>query len=123
MAQIGGYLTREERSIFQAYAAEFGLSESALANLLLVREMRCRRLHELKGKYSAGAPSEGRARVTAHQRSAAMKTAFEERSSDGGLKPDQAASIIYRAELTERWLEQSVIGTSWNHLDSKAILV
>lgn len=111
MAQIGGYLTTEERSIFEGYAAEFGLSESALANLLLVREIRCHRLNDLNGRYPAGAPSENRSRVTAHQRSAAMKIAFQERASVWGLKPDHAASILYRAELDERWLERSV--TSW----------
>jgi hypothetical protein len=110
MAQIGGYLTPEEHEMFQTYAVEFGLSESGLANLLLVREMRRQRLHDLKGKYAAGAPSDSRQRVTAHQRNAALKMAFDERSSDEGLKPDQAASIVYRAELDERWLERSVGG-------------
>lgn len=110
MAQIGGYLTSEEHAIFQAYAVEFGLSESGLANLLLVREIRLKRLGLLMQKYSAGAPSESRSRVTAHQRDAAMKIAFGERSSDEGLKPDQAASIVYKAELDERWLEQSMAG-------------
>jgi hypothetical protein len=37
-----------------------------------------------------------------------MKAAFLSRSSEEGLKPDQAASIIYRAEINERWLEQAI---------------
>jgi hypothetical protein len=110
MAQIGGYLKPDEHVKFKNYAAEFCLSESALANLLLVREIRLKRLEHLKHKYSAGAPSESRSRVTAHQRDLATKIAFEKRSSDESLKPDQAASIIYRAELEERWLERSMVG-------------
>lgn len=110
MAQIGGYLQPDEHARFKAYANELGLSESALANLLLVREIRRKRLNDLKGKYSAGAPSESRERVTAHRPDAVMKIAFVAHSSKEGLKPDQAASILYRAELGERWLEQSIAG-------------
>lgn len=110
MTQIGGYLTPLEHTNFKAYAQEFGLSESALANLLLVRELRLRRIHYLKGKYPAGAPSDSRQRVTAHQSNAALKIAFEVHSVEEGLKPDQATSILYRTELDERWLEKSIIG-------------
>ena len=56
----------------------------------------------------AGKPSESRQRVTAHRPDADMKAAFLSRSSEEGLKPDQAASIIYRAEINERWLEQAI---------------
>lgn len=110
MVQIGGYLQPDEHIRFKTYAAEFCLSESALANLLLVREIQIKRLKDLKDKYLAGAPSESRARVTAHQPDEVMKIAFEARCSEEGLKPDQAASIVYRAELDERWLERSIAG-------------
>lgn len=110
MAQIGGYLKPDEHARFKAYANGLGLSESALANLLLVREIRRKRLRDLKSRYSAGAPSESRERVTAHRPDAAIKVAFVARSSEEGLKPDQAASILYRAEISERWLEQSIAG-------------
>ena len=110
MAQIGGYLQPDEHARFKAYADELGLSESALANLLLVREMRRKRLNVLKLEYPAGAPSESRERVTAHRPDSAIKIAFVERSTEEGLKPGQAASILYRAELGERWLEQSIAG-------------
>ncbi len=108
MAQIGGYLQPDEHARFKAYASVLGLSESALANLLIVREIRRKRLGVLKVKYSAGTPSESRQRVTAHRSDAVMKAAFLSRSSEEGLKPDQAASIIYRAEINERWLEQAI---------------
>lgn len=108
MAQIGGYLQPDEHARFKAYANGLGLSESALANLLIVREIRRKRLGVLKVKYLAGKPSESRQRVTAHRPDAVMKAAFLSRSSEEGLKPDQAASIIYRAEINERWLEQAI---------------
>lgn len=108
MAQIGGYLTPLEHDDFKSYSIQFCLSESALANLLLVRELRLQRLHNLKSKYLSRAPSDSRQRVTAHQPNAELKTAFEARSIEEGLKPDQAASILYRAELDERWLEKSI---------------
>jgi hypothetical protein len=108
MAQIGGYLQPDEHARFKAYANGLGLSESALANLLIVREIRCKRLRVLKGKYLTGTPSESRQRVTAHRSDAVMKSAFLTRSGEEGLKPDQAASILYRAEISERWLEQAI---------------
>jgi hypothetical protein len=110
MAQIGGYLQPDEHAKFKAYANEFGLSESALANLLLVREIRVRRLRDLKGKYSASTPSESRERVTAHSSDPALKTAFALVCSEEGLKPDQAASILFRAELSDGWLGQAIAG-------------
>jgi hypothetical protein len=108
MVQIGGYLQPDEHASFKTYANDLGLTESALAKLLLVRELRRKCLNELKGKYPPGARSGSRKRVTAHRPDAAMKTAFSERCSEEGLKPDQAASILYRAELDERWLDKAM---------------
>jgi hypothetical protein len=109
MAQVGGYLLPDEHSRFKTYANDLGLSESALAKLLLVRELRGKRLNALIGHYPSGTQSGGRKRVTAHRPDAALKTAFLARSKEEGLKLGQAASILYRAELVERWLDKAMM--------------
>lgn len=108
MTQIGGYLTPEEHSEFQRYAAQFHLKDSGLANLLVERELRLHRLEELKPTYFRCTSAKHRSRITAHQADPAFKAAFEARARDADLSPDQAASVLFRAELGERWLEKSV---------------
>ena len=108
MTQIGGYLTHEEYTSFKEYAAEFHLKPSSLANLLLVRELNLGRLARLREFVTYGAAAGNRARVTAHQPDPAMKIEFESRAGEVGLKPDQAASIVFRAELDERWLARAL---------------
>lgn len=108
MAQIGGYLTPEEHAEFKRYAAAFQLKESSLANLLLVREMRLGRLGRLKEVYLPQVPMRSRGRVTAHQPDGTTKEAFEAHARAEGLKPDQAAAVLFRAELTERWLDMAI---------------
>lgn len=108
MVQIGGYLTPEEHAEFKRYAAEFHLKESSLANLLIARELCQRRLDQLRHSYLTSAPLKIRSRVTAHQPEGHAKLALEALASSVGISPDQAASVIFRAELTERWLAKCV---------------
>ncbi|OYW45878.1 MAG: hypothetical protein B7Z08_01385 [Sphingomonadales bacterium 32-68-7] len=108
MAQIGGYLSPAEHLEFKRYAAQFQLKDSSLANLLLARELRLRRLSDLKASYLRSTPLPQRSRITAHQADAAVKAAFEAQAREAGLSPDQAAAIVFRAELGERWLERSI---------------
>lgn len=117
MVQIGGYLTREEHTSFKRYAARFQLKGSSLANLLIARELRCARLESLKVSFSASRLN-ARSRVTAHQSDHEVKTAFDAHASRAGVTPDQAAALIFRAELAERWLEKA-IARDWNQIDSK----
>ena len=112
MVQIGGYLTPEEHAEFKGYAAEFHLKESSLANLLIARELRQRRLAELAKTFRTNAPLKKRCRVTAHQAEPNTKFEFEALARNAGMSPDQAASIIFRAELTERWVANSVRGAN-----------
>lgn len=107
MVQIGGYLTPAEHADFKRYAAQFQLKESSLANLLIVRELSLKRLSSLKQSFSPG-PLKERSRITAHQADPAMKQAFEAHAALAGVSPDQAASLIFRAELAEHWLTKSV---------------
>ena len=108
MTQIGGYVSKAERGQFKKYAADLQISESAVATLLILRELQLRRLSQLKESYSLGAPANDRARITAHQSNDGLKAAFEARSGEEDMLPDQAASLVFRAELTERWLRHAI---------------
>lgn len=118
MVQIGGYLTSEEHADFKRYAAQFQLKDSGLANLLIARELRCDRLERLKALFPPVRLMD-RSRVTAHQSDPEVKTIFEAHAHRASVSCDFAASLIFRAELAERWLEKA-IGHEWNQVDSKA---
>jgi hypothetical protein len=103
--QIGGYLRPEERAAFDAYVDQFKLRKGAVATLLILREIRCTRLLELRERYATPTGA-GRMRVTARPTDSSLKRAFEEHVARLGMDPDPAAGIIFRAELQERWLER-----------------
>lgn len=105
--QIGGYLRPEEKKAFEDYIGQFKLRKGAVATLLILREIRCSRLPELKERFPPP-PAKGRARISARPTDLTLKAAFEEHVSKLGLDPDPSAGIIFRAELHERWLERSV---------------
>ncbi len=108
MAQITGYLTPVQAAAFQNHAASGGLDVSALANLLIVRELRTKRLPILKMDFDVDLPPGERMKVTAHQRLDITKEAFAAHAAETGLKPSPAAAILFRAELKERWLTFSL---------------
>jgi hypothetical protein len=108
VAQVLGYLSLEECDAFQAYAGELRLDRSALANLLIVRELRAQRLAVLKMIFDRDLPKDGKAKITAHQGDTSTKDAFIAHAKGQGIKPTRAAAILFRAELTERWLEASM---------------
>jgi hypothetical protein len=109
--QIGGWLRAPEKRAFEDYLGQFGIRPTAAATLLIVRELRCKRLPRLKERYEES-PGRERKRVTAHQTNGQLKSEFNEHVRALGMDPDPAASILFRAELDERWLERSV------HLES-----
>lgn len=108
MVQIGGYLTPEEHAEFRRYAMGLHLKDSSLANLLLARELRLRRMAVLKQLFPPPAPLKERSRITAHQSDPAIKQAFEALARGAGISADQAAAILFRAELAERWLATAI---------------
>lgn len=105
--QIGGWLPVAEKQALDGYLRQFAIRPTAAATLLIVRELRCKRLPTLKERY-AGSIGTGRKRMTAHQPDGKLKQAFAEHVASVGMDPDPAASILFRAELDERWLERSV---------------
>ena len=103
--QIVGYVLQEEAERFGKYAAALSLDASAVANLLLVREISAGRLGGLIGRYPA--VSGGR-KIVAHLRNVELKQGFADHAEKFGLKATPAASSLFRAELVERWLEKTV---------------
>lgn len=109
MAQVLGYVTPEERDAFEAYANDHGLDVTALANLLIARELRAKRLEQLLLKIGFGPALTVRTKIVAHTPTDATKAAFATRAAQAGVKPSRAAAILFRAELEERWLERHVL--------------
>lgn len=108
MAQILGYLSDEEARAFQLYAAELRLDVTALANLLIVRELRRDRLNALRQRHDRDLVQQPKKKIVAHQSGDETKAAFKSHAADHDLKPSRAAAIIFRAELAERWLAASM---------------
>ena len=105
-AQITSYLPAEEESEFRDYAAMLGIDKSALANLLIRREIARDRLNEL-GRFGHQMPRSACTKVTAHVDDA-TKTAFAVHSARHALRPGVAAGLLFRAELAEHWLQHSL---------------
>lgn len=114
MTQILGYVTPDERDRFEAYARTHGLHITALANLLIARELRAGRLSDLIERFDIR-PLPARTKIVAHTPDAATKEVFAFRAKEAGVKPSRAAAVLFRAELHERWLETHVL---INHFDS-----
>ena len=102
--QIGCYLTRDEARRLDAHANEHELSRPKLCALLVQRELNLKRLGELKGRYAGSEPKKGTARVTARISREDLKTDFSALAEKFGLGSDDAAAIMFRAELREHWL-------------------
>jgi hypothetical protein len=107
VAQILGYLPADECSEFQRYAGSLNLDTSALANLLILRELAACRLSSMI-RFQLGVPTSKCAKVTAHQAQSDTKQSFVTHARNCGLKPAPAATILFRAELEERWLAKFV---------------
>lgn len=108
MAQILGYLSPEAHTAFVAYALAYGLDVTALANLLIARELRAPRLGALTLEPAPAPPLKVRCKVVAHAPEV-TKAAFSTHSAKFGLKPSTAAAILFRTELEERWLAHHVL--------------
>ena len=108
MVQLLGYVTPGECKQFQTYASSLGLDASALASLLIIRELKLRRLRKLAESFETELQTSERTKITAHLRDASVKSAFARHSAASGMKPTPAVAILFRAELAEQWLERSI---------------
>ena len=116
-AIIGAWISEADGRAFGSYALELGLDESALATLLIVRELHVGRLQAIAETRSAKSAKEKR--VTARPRQPEIETAFAKHALLNGFKPGQAAALLIQTELSERWLK-SALESSGNQLDSRA---
>ncbi len=98
---IGGWLSNEDGKKFQDYADLIGLDLAALATLLIVRELNHGRLGALAEK--GGSKPKGK-RITAASAKADLKAQFSRHAAQYGLSSDAACSLLFRAEVAERWL-------------------
>jgi hypothetical protein len=113
--QVNAYLEPHAKTAFDEYAAAMGLDTSELAKLLIVRELRAKRLARLVEKGRLEPPSrkrrgqgEAKGKVTAHIQNKAYYRTFNEYASKCGLSRSGAATLVMKHELVERWLDQSL---------------
>lgn len=105
--QVGCYLAREEGAELERYAEGLELSRRRLCGLLIVRELRLNRVAELSKRYAGSGSKKGAARVTARV-SSSRKTEFAAHVAKAVVGSDDAAAVIFRAELAEKWLAKAV---------------
>lgn len=104
--QIHGKVTATENSKFKRYADSLGLTKTALAQLLLERELHRKALDQAKIKPE----TPNGFKITAHVRSPELKPAFDVYAASLGFPSGTVAAAIFRLELEERWLEREVRG-------------
>ena len=111
VAQIGCNLTKEEAEKLARYAAETQLSRPSLCVLLIQRELRRPRLVGLKVRAPKPFGEGGFRRVTVHIIDPSLKGAFADHVKLCGMGSDDAAAMLFRAELKERWFFKTF---GWN---------
>ncbi|MEO1969123.1 MAG: hypothetical protein ABGW87_10475 [Sphingomonadaceae bacterium] len=101
--EIGGWLSKADGERFQALALEVGLDESALATILVVRELKVRFLASGCFELTRSKPVKEK-RITARPKRAELKVQFREYSKALGSSMDATAAALFRKEIAENWL-------------------
>ncbi|WP_110298483.1 hypothetical protein [Blastomonas natatoria] len=101
-------MSAEEATNLSSYAENLGVKRSVLVSLLVLRELNCHRLAWLRTKHRYAALKKGRERVTARLSTMSLKDSFAVHISKFGMGSDEAAWILFQAELSEKWLEKSL---------------
>lgn len=109
--EIGGWLTKAEGEQFQALATRIGLDESALATILVVRELTIRSLAASPSKPDPGKVVKEK-RITARPTRIGLKDQFRDYANLLGASMDATAAAIFRKEIAEDWLGNT-IGITW----------
>jgi hypothetical protein len=89
--------------MLKAYAVAHELRRPSLCALLVLRATRSANFATLKTRFAGSEPKAGSMRVTARV-SQPVHLAFEEAAALHGLGADDAAAMVFRAELTDKWL-------------------
>jgi hypothetical protein len=106
--QIGCYMSSKEADRVSKYARKLGVKRPLLGFLLVLRELNCHRLPTLRDRYPYPGKKKGRGRVTARLSTKALKTVLEKHIHRYGIGSDEAAWILFQAELAEKWMEKSL---------------
>lgn len=115
--KIGGWLSETEGKQFQSLAFEVGLDESALATLLVLRELQTKSLKCCKNMYARPKASKDK-RITARPRRNDLKAQFREHAVSLELSMDAAVAALCRKEIAENWLGNTIRDLG-NHIDSQ----
>lgn len=106
--QIAGNLTKDEASRLGRYAEAFQMSRAGLAFILVLRELNVGSLAQLKDRPVATVPKKERGRVTTRPKDLRVKELFTAHAAKFGLGSDEAGTLIFREELSEKWLWRTV---------------
>lgn len=121
MPQVTARLSPKIRARFEQYAQGLELDASELARILIVRELRVRRILRLQTHPSERpAKSLDKAKdrkLTAHFHSANIIAEFDRYSTAQGFNRSDAAKLIFERELTKKWLLKAL---AWDPKDSQA---
>lgn len=105
---IGAWLSADDGDEYVEYCKGLGLDESALATLLLVREVNAGRLQELKSQVRL--PSTKHKRVTIRPKGSGLREKFMAHAKANGLGMERAAALVLMAETREKWLQGVLLG-------------
>ena len=101
-------MSSDEAAKLAAYAKRLSVKRPLLVFLLVLRELNCGRLAALRTRYPYGGKIKGHGRVTARLTSQTLKRAFDAHIVRLGVGSDEAAWILFQAELAEEWLDKSL---------------
>ena len=105
--QIGADVSDDLRNRLLDYSRDLHLSESALINLLIARELKLRRLSKLP-PYQAVKRTVSRTRLTGRQSKPNLKAEFEAHVNRLAIDRADAIVSLAEAELRERWLQKAL---------------
>jgi hypothetical protein len=106
MTELYIYVSGTDRERIESYAAEFGLDEPGLSNLLLHRELRVGHLARLdRGRVKQGGAR--KSKIVAQLESERVKE-FVSRAKTLHLSRSAAGALLLLHELEEQWLRKAV---------------
>jgi hypothetical protein len=102
--QIGCRLSKQEAWSLDWLAKRHGVSRPDLCIMLVQRALNGGRLAQLGDIYSRVQVRAGGARVTARTYRADVKEGFAAAARAADLLSDEAAAVVFRAEIEEKWI-------------------
>jgi len=106
--QIGCNLDRHTAGQLASYAKLCEVSRSKLLALLVLREVRVKRLGSLRSLYAGSDERSDAVRVTTRMTTPARRDAFKDRVADLGMRIEDGLALLARAELEEAWFARTL---------------